>query len=267
MIKRRSPYNQKGDIKTVCGIVGYIGNAQAQQVLMDGLKKLEYRGYDSAGMAVYNGERIQVNKTEGRLAALAEKLEKRLAGRIGIGHTRWATHGQPSDRNAHPHVDDSGKIAVVHNGIIENYLPLKKELSAKGHTFVSDTDTEVIPHLLADLYAGDMVSTVQQAVKRLEGAFALAILTEYEPDRLIAVRQDSPLVIGLGESEHYLASDIPALLSYTSKVHVLEDGEMAVLTERSVDFLTTGGSPIECQIQEVKWDVTQAERGPRRRQA
>ncbi len=228
---------------------------------MDGLKKLEYRGYDSAGMAVYNGERIQVNKTEGRLAALAEKLEKRLAGRIGIGHTRWATHGQPSDRNAHPHVDDSGKIAVVHNGIIENYLPLKKELSAKGHTFVSDTDTEVIPHLLADLYAGDMVSTVQQAVKRLEGAFALAILTEYEPDRLIAVRQDSPLVIGLGESEHYLASDIPALLSYTSKVHVLEDGEMAVLTERSVDFLTTGGSPIECQIQEVKWDVTQAERG------
>lgn len=253
---------QKGDMKLVCGIVGYIGNKEAQDILTAGLKKLEYRGYDSAGVAVYNGERIQVKRTEGRLAALEGMLERqRLPGKVGVGHTRWATHGKPSDHNAHPHVDNTGKIAVVHNGIIENYLPLKEELTSKGHTFVSDTDTEVIAHLLADLYDGDMVTAVQQAVKRLEGAFALAIVTEYEPDRVIAVRQASPLVVGVGNGEHYVASDIPALLPYTRHVYVLEDGEMAVLTKDNVQLLTTDGTPIRRNVQEVKWDVTQAERG------
>lgn len=246
----------------MCGIVGYIGNKQAKPILVDGLKKLEYRGYDSAGLAVYNGERIQVNKTEGRLRALEEQLTShRLPGQIGIGHTRWATHGKPSHENSHPHMDNSGKIAVVHNGIIENYLSLKQELIAKGHTFVSETDTEVIAHLFADMYNGDIVTAAQQVVKRLEGAFALAVCTEFEPDKIVVVREKSPLVIGIGEGEHYVASDIPAILPFTRRMIVLQDGDMAVITTDHVNLFTIEGHAIEREVQDVTWDVAQAERG------
>lgn len=246
----------------MCGIVGYVGKKQAQSILLAGLKKLEYRGYDSAGLAVYNGERIQVNKTVGRLTTLEDKLKSQhMPGRIGIGHTRWATHGKPSDDNSHPHTDNSGKIAIVHNGIVENYLSLKQELTAKGHTFVSETDTEVIAHLLAELYDGDIAATVQQAVKRLEGAFALTVSTEYEPDKLVVVREKSPLVIGVGEGEHYIASDAPAILPFTRHMIILQDGDIAIISSDNVDLFTSGEGPIEREVQEVTWDVAQAERG------
>ncbi|GAB7387176.1 glutamine--fructose-6-phosphate transaminase (isomerizing) [Bacillaceae bacterium] len=249
----------------MCGIVGYIGNDDhhnAQQILIDGLKKLEYRGYDSAGIAVLNGKGLDVVKTQGRLAKLEEQLRRRpLQGSIGIGHTRWATHGKPSDINSHPHTDETGKFAVVHNGIIENYLELKEELARKGYKFVSETDTEVIAHLLADLYDGDIVSTVRKAVKRMTGAYALAILTEHEPDKLVAVRVASPLVIGLGEGCNFIGSDIPAILEHTRDVYILEDGEMAVLTADSVELFTTDGRPVQRDVFKVEWDLVQAEKG------
>ena len=177
----------------MCGIVGYIGKRDSQDILLEGLKKLEYRGYDSAGIAVFTGQELEVRKSKGRLAILEEKLEgEPLRGSVGIGHTRWATHGKPSDVNSHPHTDNSAKFSVVHNGIIENYIELKEELMAKGRRFVSETDTEVISHLVAEEYDGDIVKAVQRAVKRMRGAYALGVLTEYEPDRLVAVRFASP---------------------------------------------------------------------------
>jgi glucosamine--fructose-6-phosphate aminotransferase (isomerizing) len=246
----------------MCGIVGYIGPKQAQSILLEGLSKLEYRGYDSAGLAVYNGETIGVSKTKGRLSNLEEKLSVRsLPGVLGIGHTRWATHGKPSDENSHPHVDGAGRFAVVHNGIIENYIELKEELIAKGHVFTSETDTEVIAKLLADMWDGDLVSTVQKVVARLEGAFALGIISEYEPDKLVAVRQASPLVVGVGNGENYIASDIPAILKHTRDVYILEDGEMAVLTKDGVTLMKTDGTPVARDTMYVKWDVETAEKG------
>ncbi|MGO4269088.1 glutamine--fructose-6-phosphate aminotransferase, partial [Paenibacillus sp. TAF58] len=171
----------------MCGIVGYIGKRNSQEILLEGLKKLEYRGYDSAGVAVYTADGLQIKKAKGRIANLESKLDETpLNGSVGIGHTRWATHGKPSDVNSHPHTDNSMKFSVVHNGIIENYISLKEELTAKGHKFVSETDTEVISHLIADLYEGDILKAVQKAVKHMTGAFALGVLTEYEPDRLVA---------------------------------------------------------------------------------
>lgn len=245
----------------MCGIVGYIGHRNAQDILLNGLRKLEYRGYDSTGIAVVTDQGMQVEKAQGRLAVLEGRLRSRpLHGRIGIGHTRWATHGGPSEVNAHPHKDREGKISVVHNGIIENYLPLKEELQSKGYSFVSETDTEVIAHLLADLYDGDIVSTVRRAVKRMRGAYALAVLCSEEPDKLIAVRLASPLIIGIGQGENFIGSDIPAILEYTRDVYILNDGEMAVLTNDGVDLMTIEGNLITREMVYVDWDVQTAEK-------
>ncbi|TVY08486.1 glutamine--fructose-6-phosphate transaminase (isomerizing) [Paenibacillus cremeus] len=245
----------------MCGIVGYVGNRNSQNILIEGLKKLEYRGYDSAGVAVYTTEGLQVKKSKGRLAVLETKLgDEPLNGTIGIGHTRWATHGKPSDINSHPHTDNSLKFSVVHNGIIENYISLKEELTAQGHVFVSETDTEVISHLIASLYQGDIVKAVQQAVTRMRGAFALGVLTEYEPDKLVAVRLQSPLIIGVGEGENFIGSDIPAILEYTRNVYILNDGEMAVLTREGVELMTLEGNFISRELFHVDWDIVTAEK-------
>lgn len=245
----------------MCGIVGYIGNRNSQEILVEGLKKLEYRGYDSAGVAVFTEGGMEVRKAKGRLAVLESKLrEYPLSGSVGIGHTRWATHGKPSDENSHPHIDNTSKFSVVHNGIIENYIALKEELSAKGHRFVSETDTEVIAHLIADLYEGDIVKAVQQAVKKMRGAYALGVLTEYEPDRLVAVRYASPLIIGVGEGENYIGSDIPAILEHTRDVYILNDGDMAVLTRNHVELMNLEGEPISREIFRVNWDIVTAEK-------
>ncbi|AEI45969.1 glutamine--fructose-6-phosphate transaminase (isomerizing) [Paenibacillus mucilaginosus] len=246
----------------MCGIVGYVGKRESQNILIEGLKKLEYRGYDSAGVAVYTTEGLQVKKSKGRLAVLESKLESApLSGTIGIGHTRWATHGKPSDVNSHPHTDNSHKFSVVHNGIIENYISLKEELTAQGHVFVSETDTEVISHLIASLYEGDIVKAVQKAVSRMKGAFALGVLTEFEPDKLVAVRLASPLIIGVGEGENFIGSDIPAILEYTRNVYILNDGEMAVLTREGVELMTLEGNFISRELFHVDWDIVTAEKG------
>ncbi len=245
----------------MCGIVGYVGNRNSQNILIEGLKKLEYRGYDSAGVAVYTSEGLQVKKSKGRLANLESKLgETPLNGTIGIGHTRWATHGKPSDVNSHPHTDNSLKFSVVHNGIIENYMVLKEELAAQGHVFVSETDTEVISHLIASLYEGDIVKAVQKAVSRMKGAYALGVLTEHEPDKLVAVRLSSPLIIGVGEGENFIGSDIPAILEYTRNVYILNDGEMAVLTRDGVELMTIEGNFISRELFHVDWDIVTAEK-------
>lgn len=245
----------------MCGIVGYIGKRNSQEILLEGLKKLEYRGYDSAGVAVYTADGLQIKKAKGRIANLESKLDETpLNGSVGIGHTRWATHGKPSDVNSHPHTDNSMKFSVVHNGIIENYISLKEELTAKGHKFVSETDTEVISHLIADLYEGDILKAVQKAVKHMTGAFALGVLTEYEPDRLVAVRQASPLIIGIGEGENFIGSDIPAILEYTRNVFILNDGEMALLTRDGVELMTLEGNFISREMFHVDWDIVTAEK-------
>jgi len=245
----------------MCGIVGYIGNRDSQAILIDGLRKLEYRGYDSAGVAVFTNDGLEVMKAKGRLAVLESHLsETPLQGTIGIGHTRWATHGKPSDVNSHPHMDHTHKFSVVHNGIIENFLQLKEELIAAGHVFVSETDTEVISQLIASLYEGDIVIAVQRAVKRMRGAYAIAVLSEYEPDKLVAVRLASPLIIGLGEGENFIGSDIPAILEHTRNVFILNDGEMAVLTREGVDLMTIEGNPIRREVFHVDWDITTAEK-------
>lgn len=245
----------------MCGIVGYIGKRDSQDILIEGLKKLEYRGYDSAGIAVFTKDGLSIRKSKGRLAVLEDKLRgEPLHGSVGIGHTRWATHGEPSDVNSHPHTDNSSKFSVVHNGIVENYLELKEELIEKGHRFVSETDTEVISHLIAEEYDGDIVRAVQRAVKRMRGAFAIGVLTEYEPEKLVAVRFASPLVIGVGKGENFIGSDIPAILEYTRDVYILEDGEMAVLTRDGVEIMTTDGEFISKEIFHVDWDLVTAEK-------
>ncbi|CAI6083373.1 glutamine--fructose-6-phosphate transaminase (isomerizing) [Cohnella sp. JJ-181] len=246
----------------MCGIVGYIGFRESQPILIEGLKKLEYRGYDSAGIAVHTERGLEVTKAVGRLVNLENRLTgEPLCGTIGIGHTRWATHGKPSDANSHPHTDNSLKFSVVHNGIIENYLELKEELMLAGHRFLSETDTEVISHLISVEYEGDIVKAVQKAVRKMRGAFALGVLTEHEPDRLVAVRYASPLIIGVGEGEKFIASDIPAILEYTRDIYILEDGEMAVLTREGVELLTVEGNPVAKDVFRVNWDLMTAEKG------
>jgi glucosamine--fructose-6-phosphate aminotransferase (isomerizing) len=246
----------------MCGIVGYIGTKQAQDVLISGLSRLEYRGYDSAGIATLENEVIRVEKKKGRLKNLEEVLVNTpLAGQVGIGHTRWATHGVPSDANAHPHSSFGTEISVVHNGIIENYMALKNELQALGHVFLSDTDTEVIAHLLNELYTGDLVETIQIALKRMRGSYALAILCANEPDKIVAVRKDSPLIVGLGDGENFIASDIPAILNYTREVYLLDNGEMAVLTADTIEVMDNTGKIIEKEVFVVDWDPGDAEKG------
>lgn len=246
----------------MCGIVGYIGERQASEVLLNGLKKLEYRGYDSAGIAVYSEHSLNVQKYKGRIQVLEDKLKNNpLHGNSGVGHTRWATHGAPSDENSHPHTNGDATISVVHNGIIENYVALKNELIEKGYVFKSQTDTEVIAHLIDFCYKGDIYDAVINAAKRLKGAYALVVVCAHEPERLIAVRKDSPLVIGLGDGENFIASDIPALLEYTKRVYLLDNGTFAIVTKDSVTLTDGDRKPIHKDVFEVTWSLDDANKG------
>lgn len=246
----------------MCGIVGYIGGEQAAPVLLHGLKRLEYRGYDSAGVAVYNGKAVQVVKSKGRLAVLEGILqEEELPGTVGIGHTRWATHGAPSDVNSHPQVSDGGLFAVVHNGIIENYLDIKNHLKRRGVEFVSDTDTEVVAQMLEHYYQGDVLEAIRQVILRVEGSYALGIICASCPEKVYAVRKDSPLIVGLGEGENFIASDVTAILSRTRRVCRLKDGEIAVLEQGRVSFFGPDLEPLEKPAEQVEWDVAAAEKG------
>ena len=247
----------------MCGIVGYIGFNQASDFLLDGMAKLEYRGYDSAGIAVIGPENaIKIQKKVGRLANL-EAIVKAdpNEGTVGIGHTRWATHGRPSDMNAHPHSSEDGKFAVVHNGIIENYMPLKEELIAKGYHFKSETDTEVVAHLLEDMYDGDFVSTVRRMLDRVDGAYALEIICADEPDKIICTKKENPLVIGLGKGENFVASDIPAIINYTRDTYILNDGELAIVTRDNVSVFDRAGHAIDKEVFHVSWNAEAAEKG------
>ncbi len=246
----------------MCGIVGYIGKKQAAEFLLNGLSKLEYRGYDSAGIAVLSDGVLSSVKTKGRLADLREKLSgSPIDGSLGIGHTRWATHGAPLDKNSHPHLSMDGKIALVHNGIIENYMELKSFLIEKGFKFASDTDTEVVVHLLDYFYEGDMLAAIRKTVEKLKGSFALAIASVNHPDKIYAIKKDSPLIVGKGENENYIASDIPAILDKTRDVYLMNDGEIAVLTENDLSFSTLSGEELKKEIFHVNWDVSAAEKG------
>lgn len=246
----------------MCGIVGYIGPKSVVPILLDGLKKLEYRGYDSAGIAVIENRKILVVKSVGKMAKLESKIEAYSPeGNVGIGHTRWATHGRPSDVNSHPHTDCTGKFAVVHNGIIENYMELREWLEAEGHQFVSETDTEVLPHLIEHYYQGDLEAAVREVAKRLEGSYAMAALAKKEPGKLVAARKDSPLVVGLGDGEYFLASDIPATLTYTRDNYILNDGEIAILTKDGVRITDLEGNEVNKDIFHVQWDAVAAEKG------
>jgi len=246
----------------MCGIVGYIGSKDATPILIEGLRRLEYRGYDSAGVAVYNEGRVQVKKYKGRLDVLEGRIrENPILGNLGIGHTRWATHGEPSDVNSHPQTSSGGDIAIVHNGIIENFMPLREWLCYEGYEFRSDTDTEVVAHLIDHFYEGDLVKAVIECMKRLKGSFALGIISSDEPDKLVAVRKDSPLIVGIGSGENFIASDIPAILNHTKRVYLLNDMEIAVLSREGVKILDHNGAPVQKEVFEVTWDVAAAEKG------
>lgn len=247
----------------MCGIVGYIGNMQAAPILLDGLSKLEYRGYDSAGIAVYNGEEIELVKSKGRLKVLSELTHggESLPGTLGIGHTRWATHGSPSDINAHPQTNEDRSIVVVHNGIIENYLKLKKKLEKHGYQFVSETDTEVIAHLLDYYYKGNPLEAVTKIMHRMEGSYALGIIFKDHPEELYAVRKDSPLIVGHTDGGSILASDVPAVLRYTRDVVFIENEEIVRMTAEGMDFFTVDEEPIEKKAVHIDWDVNAAEKG------
>lgn len=247
----------------MCGIVGYVGEKQAAPILLDGLSKLEYRGYDSAGIAVYNGEEIGMKKSKGRLKVLSELTHdgEMMPGTVGIGHTRWATHGEPSDINAHPHFNKNETIVVVHNGIIENYLKLKKKLTGKGYEFISDTDTEVIAHLLDYYYHGNPLQTITKIMHRMEGSYALGIMFKDHPDELYAVRKDSPLIVGESDGGCIIASDVPAVLKYTRDVYFIENEEIVRMTKDSMEFFNVDEEPIEKSAVHIDWDVDAAEKG------
>ncbi len=247
----------------MCGIVGYIGKEEAAPILLDGLSKLEYRGYDSAGIAVFDGESINVAKTKGRLKVLSELTHdgRMLPGTLGIGHTRWATHGSPSDTNAHPHLNSEETIVVVHNGIIENYLKLKKKLENKGYRFVSETDTEVIAHLLDYYYRGNPLEAVTKIMHRMEGSYALGIIFKDHPNELYAVRKDSPLIVGHTDGGSIIASDVPAVLKYTRDVYFIENEEIVRLTEQNMEFFTVDEEPLKKEPVHIDWDANAAEKG------
>ncbi|MDD5427879.1 MAG: glutamine--fructose-6-phosphate transaminase (isomerizing) [Candidatus Omnitrophica bacterium] len=245
----------------MCGIVGYIGTRNAQGVLLKGLSRLEYRGYDSAGVAIIESRKLNLVKRQGKLRILADVLKDDPSkGTIGIGHTRWATHGVPSDTNAHPHLDCTGKIAVVHNGIIENYLDLKKILLKEGHKFVSETDTEIISHLIEKYYKGNLETAVSRTVKLLKGSYAIAAVHSLEPDKVVGARCDSPLIVGLGEGENFMASDVPAVLDFTKEVIYLDNHEIIVLTRSGVTIKDYDGRTISKKSSTIKWDIKQAEK-------
>lgn len=247
----------------MCGIVGYIGNEQAAPILLDGLEKLEYRGYDSAGIAVYDGTKVATLKSKGRLKVLSELSHDgaTLPGTVGIGHTRWATHGSPSDVNAHPHFNKEESIVVVHNGIIENYLKLKKKLEKKGYEFISETDTEVIAHLLDYYYKGNPLEAITKIMHRMEGSYALGIIFKDHPEELYAVRKDSPLIVGHTENGNIIASDVPAVLKYTRDVYFIENEEIVRMTDSTMEFFTVDEEPIEKESTRIDWDINAAEKG------
>lgn len=246
----------------MCGIVGYIGEQDAQPILLGGLQKLEYRGYDSAGIAVINAQgEMHLSKSKGRLQALKDKLgQNNLSGQIGIGHTRWATHGEPSEKNCHPHTSQNGTISVVHNGIIENHLHLKEWLGTKGYQFYSDTDTEVIPNLIDYYYQGNLLEAVTKAVACIEGSYALGIMCTAEPDKIIAVRKDSPLIVGVGKGEYFIASDVPAILNHTRDIIYLEDKEIVVLTRAGAAVYSLEGEQLQKEVHHVTWNADAAEK-------
>ena len=247
----------------MCGIVGYIGEKQAAPILLEGLEKLEYRGYDSAGIAVFDGTEIHAKKSMGRLKILSELTHggETLPGTTGIGHTRWATHGAPSDMNAHPHFNQDKTIAVVHNGIIENYMKLKKKMQDKGYTFKSETDTEVIAHLLDYYYKGDALETITKVMHRVEGSYALGIIFKSEPDKLYAVRKDSPLIVGKSNIGNLIASDVPAVLKYTRDVYFIENEEIVCMTKDDIQFYNIDEEELEKQPATIEWDIDAAEKG------
>ncbi len=246
----------------MCGIVGYIGTAQAAPILLDGLSKLEYRGYDSAGIAVYDGKEIHVKKAAGRLKVLSELTHDgaTMPGTLGIGHTRWATHGSPSDINAHPHYNKGETITVVHNGIIENYLKLKKKLQDKGYEFLSETDTEVLAHLLDYYYKGNPIEAITKVMHRVEGSYALGIIFKEFPDTLYAVRKDSPLIVGKASDGNLIASDVPAVLKYTREVYFIQNEEIAALKTDSIIFYNVDSEEIQKTSTTIEWDINAAEK-------
>ena len=247
----------------MCGIVGYVGKTQAAPIILDGLSKLEYRGYDSAGMAVFNGTRIQIEKSVGRLKVLEELTHDgaTMPGQVGIGHTRWATHGAPSDVNSHPHYNSDETIAVVHNGIIENYIPLKNKLMKKGYQFVSQTDTEVLAHLLDYYYKGNPLEAITKVLHRVEGSYALGILFADYPDTLYAVRKDSPLIVGKSDDGCFIASDVPAILKYTRNVFYVDNQEVACMKADSLRFYSVDEEELEKESVTIEWDASAAEKG------
>lgn len=245
----------------MCGIVGYIGDKNATGILIDGLRRLEYRGYDSAGVAVVDGGAIHLRRSPGKLSVLEDLLRKQpIGGALGLGHTRWATHGRPSEENAHPHTCCKENIVVVHNGIIENYVELKKKLADKGHTFKSQTDTEVIAHLIEEAYKGDLTAALRLTLEQLQGSYSIGVLSAKHPDLFVATRKDSPLVLGIGEKENFLASDIPALLPHTRKMIFLEDGDVAEISRSGVKLTDVAGKPVERRVQTILWDAIMAEK-------
>ncbi|HEY5563623.1 MAG TPA: glutamine--fructose-6-phosphate transaminase (isomerizing) [Clostridiaceae bacterium] len=246
----------------MCGIVGYVGKRQASPLLIQGLSKLEYRGYDSAGVAILVDGVINTTKCKGRLKNLEKKLEgSPLKGTVGIGHTRWATHGEPSDLNSHPHSNEKGTISVVHNGIIENYMSLREKLISHGYEFHTETDTEVIPYLIDYYYEGDLTKAVMTAASRMQGSYAIGVICSSEPDKVVAVRKDSPLIVGIGKGEYFIASDIPAILNETREVYLLEDKEFVVMTAEGIKLLTEDGEEINKEIYHVTWNADAAEKG------
>src|SRR5258708_4278620 len=246
----------------MCGIIGYIGDKQVLPILIDGLRRLEYRGYDSAGVAVVRGGAIELRRSAGKLARLEEVLAVHpLEGDYGIGHTRWATHGRPTEENAHPHRDCTGRIVVVHNGIIENYLELKKQLQKEGHTFVTETDTEIVAHLVERESKGDgLENAVRRALLYMRGLFALVLISADDPHKIVTVRNGPPIVVGLGEKEFFVASDIPAILAHTRDVVFLGDEEMAVITPSGVAFTDDSGRAVSKKSTRVAWDPVMAEK-------
>jgi glutamine---fructose-6-phosphate transaminase (isomerizing) len=247
----------------MCGIVGYIGAQSAVPIILDGLKRLEYRGYDSAGVAVLeSNDCLGVRRAQGKLRNLEEALRLNpVEGHYGIGHTRWATHGRPTEENAHPHRDCHGDIVVVHNGIVENYLTLKHQLVEEGHKFVTETDTEVIAHLVEKYYAGNLEAAVRDAVKQLRGVFALSVISRKDPNKIVAARSGPPVVVGLGDGEYFVASDVPAILGYTRDMFFLADGDMAILTLNGVHLTDFNGRPVKRQVSHILWDPIMAEKG------
>ena len=247
----------------MCGIIGYVGDEQrAMEVILDGLSKLEYRGYDSAGLAIIENGKIFIEKKSGKLENLRNALKgKEESAYVGIGHTRWATHGNPTDENSHPHFSSDRKVAVVHNGIIENYLELKEELTKEGYVFTSQTDSEVVAHLFSKHYDGDMLSTLRKVTERIRGSYALGIIERENPDRLVCVRKESPLISGLGKGKNFIASDVPAILKYTREVIFLDNSEMAIVEKDRVSVYDSQGKKLEKAISKIEWDMEQANKG------